>query len=133
MLDTGLLCAKAMLDAKVIIEGDRIFEEFKGALTEQYVLQEFKTNDGLPINYWGTDVGRAEIDFIIQRANLVISVEVKASVNLKAKSLASYRQKYQPKISIRTTLAGFEVNNGLYNLPLYLIVKLDIQMRLIVN
>ena len=121
MLDTGLLCAKAMLDAKVIIEGDKIFEEFKGALTEQYVLQELKTNDNLPINYWGTDVGQAEIDFIVQKANLVIPVEVKASVNLKAKSLASYRQKYQPQISIRTSLAGFEVNNGLYNIPLYMI------------
>lgn len=120
MLDTGLLCAKAMLEPGVIIEGDRIFEEFKGALTEQYVLQELKTYDNLPVSYWGTDNGTAEIDFVVQKSNLVIPVEVKASVNLKAKSLASYRQRYNPAVSIRTSLAGFEINNGLYNIPLYM-------------
>ncbi len=120
MLDTGLLCAKAMLDAKTIIDGNKIFEEFKGALTEQYVLQELKTTDNLPITYWGTDSGSAEIDFVVQKSDLVIPIEVKATVNLKAKSLASYRQKYQPQISMRASLAGFEINNGLYNVPLYM-------------
>lgn len=121
MLDVGLLCAKSLLDARVIIEGDKIFEEFKGSLTEQYVLQELKLNEHLPINYWGNDNGSAEIDFIIQKSNLVIPIEVKASCNLKAKSLSSYRKKYEPKISIRSSLAGYEVNNGLFNIPLYMI------------
>ena len=121
MLDTGLLCAKAMLDAKTIIDGNKIFEEFKGALTEQYVLQELKNYDSIPVAYWGADTGTAEIDFVIQKTNQVIPIEVKASTNLKAKSLAVYRQKYQPAKSIRTSLAGFEINDGLYNIPLYLI------------
>lgn len=120
MLDIGLLCAKAMLDTKTIIEGNKIYEEFKGALTEQYVLQELKNYDDIPVTYWGADTGTAEVDFVIQKANLVIPIEVKASTNLKAKSLASYRQKYQPKKSIRTSLAGFEINDGLYNIPLYM-------------
>ncbi|MDY4842051.1 MAG: ATP-binding protein [Alphaproteobacteria bacterium] len=124
MIDTGLLCAKAMLDAKTIIEGNKIFEEFKGALTEQYVLQELKIKDNLPITYWGTDKGTAEIDFVIQDKDMVIPIEVKATVNLKAKSLASYRQKYNPKKAVRTSLAGFEENNGLFNLPLYMIENL---------
>ena len=120
MLDIGLLCAKAMLDAKTIIEGNKIFEEFKGALTEQYVLQELKNYDDIPVTYWGTDTGTAEVDFVIQKTNHVIPIEVKASTNLKAKSLATYRQKYQPEKSIRTSLAGFEINEGLYNIPLYM-------------
>lgn len=124
MIDTGLLCAKAMLDAKTIIEGNKIFEEFKGALTEQYVLQELKIKDNLPITYWGTDNGTAEIDFVIQDKDMVIPIEVKATVNLKAKSLASYRQKYEPKKAVRTSLAGFEENNGLFNIPLYMIESL---------
>ena len=120
MIDTGLLCAKAMLEAKTIIEGNRIFEEFKGALTEQYVLQELKIKDNLPIGYWGTDSGTAEVDFVIQDKEKIIPIEVKASINLKAKSLASYRQKYNPQKVIRTSLAGFEENNGLFNIPLYM-------------
>ena len=120
ILDTGLLGAKAMLDAKTIIDGNKIFEEFKGALTEQYVLQELKNYDDIPVTYWGTDTGTAEVDFVIQKTNQVIPIEVKASTNLKAKSLATYRQKYQPEKSIRTSLAGFEINEGLYNVPLYM-------------
>ena len=108
MIDTGLLCAKAMLDAKTIIEGNKIFEEFKGALSEQYVLQELKIKDNLPVAYWGTSNGMAEIDFVIQDKDKVIPIEVKSTINLKAKSLASYRQKYKPIKAVRTSLAGYE-------------------------
>lgn len=124
MIDTGLLCAKAMLDAKTIIEGNKIFEEFKGALTEQYVLQELKIKDNLPITYWGLSNGRAEVDFVIQDKDKVIPIEVKATINLKAKSLASYRQKYEPMKAVRTSLAGYEENKGLFNIPLYMIESL---------
>lgn len=124
MIDTGLLCAKAMLDAKTIIEGNKIFEEFKGALSEQYVLQELKIKDNLPVAYWGTSNGMAEIDFVIQDKDKVIPIEVKSTINLKAKSLASYRQKYKPIKAVRTSLAGYEENNGLLNIPLYMIENL---------
>lgn len=125
MLDTGLLCAKSGLDAQTIINGNAIFEEFKGSLTEQYVLQELKAQKELFIAYWSKKSGTAEVDFVIQDNSKIIPVEVKASVNLKAKSLASYREQYQPEKAIRTSLADFEINGGLYNIPLYLIENLS--------
>ena len=63
--------------------------QLRGA--EQYVLQELKNYDDIPVTYWGTDTGTAEVDFVIQKTNQVIPIEVKASTNLKAKSLATYR------------------------------------------
>lgn len=125
MLDTGLLCAKAKLNAQTIIDGNAVFEEFKGSLTEQYVLQELKAQKELSIAYWSKKSGTAEVDFIIQNNSEIIPVEVKASVNLKAKSLASYREQYQPEKAVRTSLADFEINNGLYNIPLYLIENIN--------
>lgn len=125
MLDTGLLCAKAKLNAQTIIDGNAVFEEFKGSLTEQYVLQELKAQKELSIAYWSKKSGTAEVNFIIQNNSEIIPVEVKASVNLKAKSLASYREQYQPEKAVRTSLADFEINNGLYNIPLYLIENIN--------
>lgn len=125
MLDTGLLCAKSRLDAQTIIDGNAIFEEFKGSLTEQYVLQELKAQKELFVAYWSKKSGTAEVDFVIQDNSNVVPVEVKASVNLKAKSLASYREQYQPEKAVRTSLADFEINGGLYNIPLYLIENIS--------
>lgn len=121
MIDCGLLCAKSFLDVKTIIDGNKIFEEFKGALAEQYVLQELKQIKDLPLAYWAADEGKAEIDFIFQHKEQIIPLEVKSSTNLKAKSLASYRDRYNQKMAVRTSLAGFEINEGLYNIPLYMI------------
>lgn len=119
MLDIGLLCAKSLLPAKALLEGNRIFEEFKGALTEQYVLQQLKLKDDTPIYYW---TGRtSEVDFVIQCEDYVIPVEVKAGINLKARSLAVYQEKYHPQKSIRTSLADFKITNDLYDIPLYMI------------
>lgn len=123
MLDVGLLCAKSLLPAKALLEGNRIFEEFKGALTEQYVLQQIKTLDNTPVYYW---TGRtSEIDFVIQKDDFVIPVEVKAGINLKARSLTTYQDKYHPLKSIRTSLADFKINDNLYDIPLYLIENLN--------
>ncbi|MBQ8347234.1 MAG: DUF4143 domain-containing protein [Alphaproteobacteria bacterium] len=119
MLDTGLLCAKAQLDSQVIINGNVIFDKLEGSLTEQYVLQELKSQKDLFVAYWSKQSGKAEVDFIIQDKSEIIPVEVKASINLRAKSLASYREQYQPKKAVRTSLADFEINDGLYNIPLY--------------
>lgn len=121
MIDIGLLGALASLDAKTIIDGHSIFEEFKGALSEQYVLQELIPLKELPLAYWSSEKSQNEIDFVFQHANQIIPLEVKASVNLKAKSLAAYREKYHQTIAVRTSLADFEINAGLYNIPLYLI------------
>lgn len=117
LLDVGLLGAMTDLDVRSLLENDKLFNDYNGAITEQYVLQEFKTLQDLPIFYWTSN--RAELDFIIQYRNTIIPVEVKATVNLQAKSLKSFRQKYEPNISIRTSLADYEENQGLYNIPLF--------------
>lgn len=123
LLDVGLLGAMTDLDAHSLLENDKLFNDYNGAITEQYVLQEFKTLHDLPIFYWTSN--RAELDFIIQHKNNIIPVEVKATVNLQAKSLKSFRQKYEPAISIRTSLADNEYNQGLYNIPLFDISNIE--------
>lgn len=125
ILDVGLLCALSKLPARTLIDGDKIFTEFNGALAEQYVLQQLKTLEDMEIAYWISKSGNAEIDFIIQTDGYVIPVEVKANTNLQAKSLKVYREKFEPEISIRTSLADFEINNGLYNIPLFMAGKID--------
>ena len=117
LLDVGLLGAMTEIDVRSLLENDKLFNDYNGAITEQYVLQEFKTLGDLPVFYWARN--RTELDFVIQLKNEVIPVEAKATINLKAKSLKSFRQKYEPKISIRTSLADYEENNRLFNIPLY--------------
>jgi len=119
MLDTGLLSALAGLEAKALLDGSRIFNEFKGALTEQYVLQQLKCEKDLPVFYWSADTGTSEVDFIIQIHEMIIPVEVKASENLRAKSIKIYKEKYQPEISIRTSMSDYRKEDWLINLPLY--------------
>ena len=124
ILDVGLLGALSNLSAKAILEENRIFTEFKGALTEQYVLQQLKITQN-ELHYWTSKSNVAEIDFVTQVEDYVVPIEVKAATNLKAKSLQQYRKDYNPEISVRTSLAGFEINSGLYNIPLYLIGLLE--------
>ena len=119
MVDIGLLGAKSGLDAKTIIEGNTIFGQYKGALTEQYVLQQLKCSTGIEIYYWSSEQGIAEIDFLIQTGGKVIPIEVKAQENLKAKSLKSFRDKFHPELSIRTSMSDFREEETLTNLPLY--------------
>lgn len=124
ILDIGLLCAISNLSAKTILDGDKIFREFKGALTEQYVLQQIKTQNNLSINYWTSD-RKAEIDFIIQLEDIVVPIEAKSEINLKAKSLSYYRKEFKPKKTVRTSLADFKVDEDLYNIPLYMIGNIN--------
>lgn len=125
VLDVGLLGALANLSPKTIIDGDKIFTEFKGSLSEQYVLQQLKNKPNKSINYWISSSNVAEIDFILQKDNDVIPVEVKSATNLKAKSLSRYRKEYNPKYSVRTSLAPYKVDNDLYNIPLYMVEMLE--------
>jgi len=119
MVDVGLLGAKSGLDAKTIIEGNSIFGQYKGALTEQYVLQQLKCSEGIETYYWSPEQGTAEVDFLIQAKGKVIPIEVKAEENLKAKSLKSFRDKFHPELSIRTSMSDFRKEETLTNLPLY--------------
>lgn len=111
ILDTGLLCAKSGLEPQIIIDGDKLFTEFKGALTEQYVLQELTSIENLETAYWANDdTNVAEVNFLIQYKGQIIPIEVKSKINLKAKSLKSYIEKFKPNISIRTSLADYKKN-----------------------
>ena len=124
VLDVGLLGAMTDLQADTIIDGTRIFEEFKGAIAEQYVLQQFKTIKDLPVFYWSNETSRAEIDFVIQIKSDVVPVEVKAERNLQAKSLKVYMEKFKPNYAIRTSMADYKKTDNLIDLPLYVIEKI---------
>lgn len=118
--DTGILRRLALLDPVAIAEGNRLFTEFKGALTENFVLnsliQQFKT---IP-HYWKSS-NEAEVDFIIQHKNSIIPIEVKSQENVRSKSLTFYRQKYNPDISIRFSLRNIKKDHNLVNLPLFMV------------
>lgn len=115
----------AKLDAKSILEGNEILVEFKGALTEQFVLTELKTNTNAPIFYWSAEKGMAELEYIIQLENQNITIEVKSNENLQAKSLKSFAQKYETKINVRTSMSDYRREEWLINIPLYLIGNIN--------
>ena len=117
--DIGLLSTKSEIDVKTLLEGNRIFEEFKGALTEQYVLQEMISNGITPF-YWSSD-GRAEVDFVFKHESDVFPLEVKAEENLQSKSLKIYADKYNPTVALRTSMRDYRKESWLMNIPLYAI------------
>jgi len=119
LLDVGLLGALSDLDASSILDGNEIFTEFKGAMTEQYVLQELISDADYIPYYYTSESGKYEIDFMIQKGKNVIPIEVKAENNLHAKSLKAYYQKFEPKYAIRTSMADFRQEEWLTNVPLY--------------
>lgn len=120
-LDVGLLSAKNNLDAKTLIEGNNIFTEYKGSLTEQYVLQEIKANYNIDLFYWTSSSYQAEVDFLIQYKNFVIPIEVKSELNLQAKSLKSFIEKFDNEINVRTSMADYKKDGKITNIPLYAI------------
>ena len=127
--DVGLLSAMCDLDAKTLLEGSKIFEEFKGSLTEQYVLTQLISDLTLNPFYYSEERSTAEIDFLVQMAGNVVPIEVKATENLKAKSLKVYVEKYKPNYVIRTSLSDYRQEEWLTNLPLYAISCLKTIVR----
>lgn len=120
-VDVGLLGCMTGLRQQTLLDGNDLFTEFKGALTEQYVCQQLKTIDDLGIYYYTNARGSCEIDFVIDYDGQTIPIEVKAEVNLKAKILRVYKEKFDPKISIRASMADYKKEDWLVNLPLYAI------------
>lgn len=127
LLDVGLLRCMSGLSPRAILEGSRIFEEFKGALTEQYVCQELQLFNRLQGNYYWTSSSTAEVDFLVSDGLNIYPLECKAGLTMNAKSLKSYRDRYAPSLSIRTSLLPYERqdDNKMLNLPLYLLFTLD--------
>ena len=119
LVDSGLLRTKFRLAPTTVLQGDRLFIEFKGVLTENYVLQSLVRQFESDIFYW-TSGNQAEIEFMFQRGEMIIPVEAKSSLSINARSLSEFRKKYQPELSIRFSLKNVEKNNDLLNLPLYL-------------
>ena len=121
-LDVGLLGAKAEIHAKVLLDGCRIFEEFKGALTEQFIAQQLKATDRA-LYYYSTENSSGEIDFVIQQEMQCIPIEVKAEENLRAKSLRAFYEKFEPEIAIRSSMSNYREQDWMVNVPLYVLDK----------
>lgn len=125
ILDVGMLSCMVRLNQSVLLNGNELFREFKGALTEQYVLQQFMTLKHLDTYYWTNDRGSAEIDFLVDTGEKIIPIEVKAETNLKAKSLRSYFDKFNPSISVRTAMLDYNKDDWLINIPLWAIEAIE--------
>lgn len=121
IVDVGLLGCMTGLRQRTLLDGDDVFVEFKGALTEQYVCQQLKTVEDLGIYYYTNDRGSCEIDFVVDNGEQIVPIEVKAETNLRAKSLKTYRERFEPELSVRTSMADYKKEDWLLNLPLYAI------------
>lgn len=124
VVDVGLLACMTGLRQKTLLDGNALFVEFKGALTEQYVCQQLKTIDDIGIYYYTNDRGSCEVDFVVDTGEKIVPVEVKAEVNLKAKSLKNYYEKYSPQTCIRTSMTDYKKEGWLVNQPLYAIEQI---------
>jgi len=119
--DVGLLAAKSHLDLKTIVLSNNVFVEFKGALTEQFVMQQLKAAELDHIAYWTNDRSTAEVDFIVQHNGEIVPLEVKTSENTKAKSFKLFCEKFQPQTAIRSSLSNYHKESWMTNVPLYII------------
>lgn len=118
MHDVGLLGAMSGISPSMLLDGDALFTNFKGAMTEQFVLQELAAN-GITSNYWSSDSGNAEVEFVVQGEKNVFPVEAKAGINTKAKSLKVYRGLFNPPYAIRTSLQPHHEGENVKDIPLY--------------
>ena len=116
--DVGLLCALADLGQEVLLKESELFTEFKGILTEQFVLQLLLLH-GYETFYWNPENATSEVDFIIQKNNTLVPVEVKSAQNLKSRSLRVFFEKYHPLLCVRTSLAPYKEQDWMTNIPLY--------------
>ncbi|MCB9283829.1 MAG: ATP-binding protein [Lewinellaceae bacterium] len=119
LLDVGLLRQLAQLEPAVFISGNRLFVEFKGALTENYILQSLLSQFAVTPRYW-TSEGKAEVDFLIQYQNDILPIEVKSEENIRSRSLSFYQEKFQPPLRIRYSLKNLSLDGGLLNIPLFM-------------
>ena len=125
LLDVGLLGALGELDALSILEGNSIFVEFKGSLTEQYVHQQLIADTEYTTYYFTETKSEGEIDFVIQKkGRSIIPIEVKAEENLRAKSLRTYCNKYLPEVAIRTSMSDYREQDWMVNVPLWMIAMI---------
>lgn len=118
MLDVGLMCAMNKIPSDAILLGNDIFSTYRGAMTEQYVCQQLMREADF-IYYWSADNSRGEIDFLIQKDNRIIPIEVKAEENLKAKSLSAFVARYPSLHAVRLSMSDYREQDWMTNVPLY--------------
>lgn len=123
-LDVGLLRTMCEIAPAVIIDGEQVFSEYNGSLTEQFVLQELCAAEIAPNIYYWSEGAASEVDFIFSHGKLIVPVEAKGGLVVHAQSLRVFREKYAPKIAVRTSLKGLRLDDGLLNLPLYMLFNL---------
>jgi len=119
LLDVGLLGAMAGIQISVLLDGNDVFTEFRGALTEQYVMQQLRIDSNRYIGYWTNERSTSEVDFVMQDKENIIPIEVKSGENLRAKSFRLFCEKYTPVKAIRTALTPYKEENWMTNVPLY--------------
>ena len=119
LIDIGLLGAMSELDPESVMRGNDIFTEFKGALTEQFVLQQMVADTKYTPYYYAGEKSTYEVDFLIQKGRNVIPIEVKAEENLRSKSLQVYVGKFQPEYAVRTSMSPYRRQDWLVNIPLW--------------
>ena len=133
VVDVGLLGCMTGIGQRTLLDGNDMFVEFKGALTEQYVIQQLVTIPQLNTYYYTNDRGSCEIDFVIDDGETIVPVEVKAKENLQAKSLRTYRDKFKPELCIRTSMSDYRKEEWLLNLPLYAIEEIKCFLKNLLN
>lgn len=119
MVDVGLMCAQANLPASSLLEGNQLFTYFRGALTEQYVMQQLKASGERDVYYWTADNSQCEVDFLVQTADRVVPIEVKAEENLRAKSLRSFVAANEGLHGVRFSMSPYREQEWMTNYPLY--------------
>lgn len=122
--DIGLMGAMSNIPVQSLLNGNMLFSDFKGALTEQFVLQQMKTNQSLSIYYWSADNSRGEIDFLVQQEEKVIPIEVKAEENLQAKSLRMFVERNPGLKGCRVSMSPYREQDWLVNYPLYSVLTI---------
>lgn len=122
--DIGLMGAMSNIPVQSLLNGNMLFSDFKGALTEQFVLQQMKTNQSLSIYYWSADNSRGEIDFLVQQEEKIIPIEVKAEENLQAKSLRMFVERNPGLKGYRFSMSPYREQDWLVNYPLYSVLTI---------
>jgi uncharacterized protein len=117
--DVGLQGAMAGIHIRVLLNGNEVFTEFKGALTEQYVMQQLRIESNRYIGYWTNEKSTSEVDFIVQYNGVIIPFEVKSGENLRAKSFRLFCEKYAHERAVRTALTPYKKEDWMTNIPLY--------------
>lgn len=121
LVDVGLLVAMGDIPALAMIQGNDLFLQFKGALTEQYVMQQLYAKGLDKITYWTNERSTNEVDFVIQNRGHITPIEVKAEIKVKSKSFWFFCEKYKPEQALRFSLRDYKEENWMTNIPLYAI------------